>query len=275
MENLHARLLELLRRFHALATDHDLQYGIESGTLLGAVREERIIAHDDDVDVYVVKGRSSEPTRSTIDRVGGRYGLQAVSMVKEAKFLYLMSNFDGFKLLASEEGDIGGDDLDGRACIDVFIRSRVGPVYVNPGIFLCEYLDAEAVETPRVYRVGDQYVWGPSQAQKYLGRTYGNTWRTPIKYAPHSTHLRPTTMKHWPLPDTLDQKRLASLYERDSSALQDSHGEMPFPVRWLLYVVVIPAIVATVAAVLCFIAYTAHALLAPRNNSIVFTDSGR
>ena len=61
---------------------------IESGTLLGAVREERIIAHDDDVDVYVVKGRSSEPTRSTIDRVGGKYGLQAVSMVKEAKFLY-------------------------------------------------------------------------------------------------------------------------------------------------------------------------------------------
>lgn len=55
IQRLHFELLELMKRFHMMASDHGILYGIEGGTLLGAVRERGIIAHDDDIDLYIME----------------------------------------------------------------------------------------------------------------------------------------------------------------------------------------------------------------------------
>lgn len=239
MGELHDRLTELLRRFHGLASAQGITYGIHYGTLLGAVREEAIISHDDDVDVYIVKDRLTDNVQYDISRVAAQYGLQVVPLKPEWYFLYTMGNFIGFKLLAIEEGVIPSSyvDLDGRACIDVFVVQKVGPLFVNLGIFLDEYLDAAAVENPIVYRLGGLYVQGPSAPRSFLARVYGSTWRTPIEDRPHLTYLRPLKMMKWKLEGFDDeQRRLAEQYERQE--LQGPGFEMPVRIRWVTYVLI-------------------------------------
>lgn len=245
---LHDRLYELLRRFHALASSQGFVYGIHYGTLLGAVREEAIIPYDDDVDVYIVKERVTNNIQYDVSRVAAQYGLQVVPLKPEWYFLFTMGNFIGFKLLAIEEGSIPSSyaDLDGRACIDVFVVQRTGPIYLNLGIFVDEYLDAEAVENPRVYRLGGLYVQGPSNPRAYLARVYGGTWRTPIKDKPHLTFVRPLTMTKWKLEGfDNEQSQLAEQYQRQ--ALTGPGFEMPVRVRWVTYVLIGLLLLAVVA----------------------------
>ena len=49
----HLGLRPMLRDFDAICAAHGVVYWADSGTLLGAVRDGGIIAHDDDVDVCV------------------------------------------------------------------------------------------------------------------------------------------------------------------------------------------------------------------------------
>ena len=48
-------LLVLLKYLHNLCTSHNIKYSLESGTLLGAVREKGFIPWDDDADISLVR----------------------------------------------------------------------------------------------------------------------------------------------------------------------------------------------------------------------------
>jgi len=54
-EYIHKILLENLEKTIKIFDKHNIQYWCTSGTLLGAIREEKIIEHDDDIDLGLFK----------------------------------------------------------------------------------------------------------------------------------------------------------------------------------------------------------------------------
>lgn len=54
-EEIHKESLVLLKHFHKLCVDNDIQYSLHGGTLLGAIRDGGFIPWDDDIDVTMTR----------------------------------------------------------------------------------------------------------------------------------------------------------------------------------------------------------------------------
>ena len=178
-----------MKRFHMMASDHDLPYGIEGGTLLGAVRDRGIIVHDDDIDLYI----TGEDTYSLIPTVCEQYGLQAL----ETK------GWKGYKLWGVEEYDVESDDAIHAPFIDVFFRvlreTDSGDRYVTIGAFEDVFLTRSEVESPAIYKLDGLYLHGPAHASSpggYLERVYGGDWCVPVRYDAHINALRPDRLEN-------------------------------------------------------------------------------
>ena len=55
LKKLHENLLELLTEFDRVCKKHNIQYFLDSGTALGAVRHGGFIPWDDDADVGMLR----------------------------------------------------------------------------------------------------------------------------------------------------------------------------------------------------------------------------
>lgn len=55
LRQLHGLLLDMMDQFDALCREHDIQYFLGGGTLLGAIRHEGFIPWDDDVDLMMTR----------------------------------------------------------------------------------------------------------------------------------------------------------------------------------------------------------------------------
>ena len=55
MKYLHTTLLDILKKTILIFDKHNINYWAIGGTLLGSVREEKIIDHDDDIDIGILK----------------------------------------------------------------------------------------------------------------------------------------------------------------------------------------------------------------------------
>lgn len=66
IQDIHEELLELLKRFHAICVENEINYSVHGGTMLGAVREHGFIAWDDDADLSFTRSEY-EKFRAVID----------------------------------------------------------------------------------------------------------------------------------------------------------------------------------------------------------------
>lgn len=172
LQLMHAELLDMMAIMHAILTRHHLEYFIESGTLLGSVREGNVIPHDDDIDVGVMENDK--------DRF---YRLRPVF---EQNGLFFDQTRDVLKIKRRTRCH--------NLFIDVFFYTQKDGRYVYsekkhrkwwPNM----WFSREELFPLRAYALGDIVVTGPQNPIPYLERAYGD-WRTPQKTHNHFEQMR-------------------------------------------------------------------------------------
>lgn len=184
------KLYQLMKDVHEVFEKNKLQYWIDSGTLLGAVRHQGIIPWDGDIDIGLrfEDGFRFQQLIPEFERLGYE--------VDEAYF--------GFKIYLIENKN----DRLHNICCDIFMFAKDGDKYHYyspesykrwPGTLL-----EKELFPLKLYKFGDLQVWGPNKPEPYLTALYGN-WQK-IAYRQNEDHLAPGEKSS--VPFTLTEKDL-------------------------------------------------------------------
>lgn len=149
---------ENLLLFKKVADEMNLSFSLSFGTLLGAIRENDFITHDEDIDLVVL-----EEDRSLL--LDTLFELQKV----------------GFKLIRYDRRGTVYSVMRNGEYIDVYLFWRL-----QNGIRKCfenaVYPEKYFVELTKHEFLGEMFNV-PKEYLECLEFTYGENWRTPIQYA--------------------------------------------------------------------------------------------
>lgn len=149
---------ENLILFNLIVRNTDIRYGLFFGTLLGAIRDEGLIPHDEDIDVYVLEE-------------------------DKQKFLTLLPVFKshGLDLVRVEEGYVSL--MRKNDYIDIYFFKKKKK-YFGKNQRQCgkKYLvDEEHFINTKYLNLFGQLFPVPNQPEKLLKKIYGMNWQTPIE----------------------------------------------------------------------------------------------
>lgn len=167
---IHRKMRRLLKNFDRLCQEQKWRYWIESGTLLGAVRNQQFIPWDDDVDVSMLVRDCIQLLRNKEALKG--YGLEAAFVEEHQIYkVYLSGDYSTW--------------------IDIFPRALLNGRYefsheTTRGVWPGEWFEKEALNGHHMYRLGDMSVRGPINVIPYLERIYGTQWRVPQQTHVHT-----------------------------------------------------------------------------------------
>lgn len=153
---------QLMAATHKLLDDLDaLGYtvAVTGGTLLGAVREGRILAHDDDVDLLVYLGEVAPPDVSIAS-----YGLE-----RSIRSL-------GHEVIRHSDAHL--QVLFGEAHVDLFLGFHAHGEYNQP-IAVRGAFPRDSLLPLNEQRLDGVAVPSVADAEGWLALCYGATWRTP------------------------------------------------------------------------------------------------
>jgi len=173
----HAAALRMLHCVCRLLDEAAVPYVLEAGTLLGVVREQRLLPWDTDVDLTVPAEHVDAllALRSQLWRAGYRTRLRP-HRVAQGPFAVGMPRL--LKVQTRRWGFFKGESL-----LDVFIKWREGDAYhwvVGDHEPLWKQAPAAFYEQ-RARRHFDGYDFlVPADAEGYLAYHYGPDWRTPV-----------------------------------------------------------------------------------------------
>lgn len=134
----------------------NLYFGLIYGTLLGAIREQDFIAHDEDIDLFIL-GEDEE---------------------KFKELLFNLRN-KGFELIRYERSGLYSISRN-EEYIDIYVMKEYfkGIRWNGADNFICEkYL----LETKYMDFKGSSFRV-PNESEEFLLIFYGKNWKTPIKY---------------------------------------------------------------------------------------------
>ena len=161
---LHAELYQMLERADHALRSAGVEYWADGGTLLGLIREKKILEHDDDVDVCIVDADAAKAKEALRTLEG--YRVEDV--------------FFGFKLVRADY-DAARDD---GAQIDFFVRDASGQYVAEAACvawpLACRLEPAWIYPTTRRV-IGAVEVNVPSEPEAILEAYYGD-WRVPVVY---------------------------------------------------------------------------------------------
>lgn len=145
--------LALLKAF---LDKHGIAFGLIAGTLLGAVRENDFISHDEDIDLFLLDEQRQE-------------------------FIDLLPKLmlEGFKVARYDRRGLLSIIRDGEY-IDLYFFTLLGEGLRH----CCGWCVPESflLRTTTIMFKGEEHVV-PQDYEGYLFYQYGDTWRTPIQYA--------------------------------------------------------------------------------------------
>jgi lipopolysaccharide cholinephosphotransferase len=152
---------ENLSLFQSIIEKSSVKYGLIFGTLLGAVREQNFIKHDEDIDIYVLLEERDQFLRLLFKFKD--LGLQLVRIQSDMLSLMRQNEY-----------------------IDVyFFRVKYKLGIWKRRVFTNEYeYAAEHFEKPIKQMFLGMNIYIPKNSQKLVRKIYGKNWRIPIADSP-------------------------------------------------------------------------------------------
>ncbi|MEZ4856881.1 MAG: LicD family protein [Gelidibacter sp.] len=142
---------------------HQIKFGLIYGTLLGAIRENNFIEHDEDIDLFVLEEDKED----------------LLSILKEIIDLgFEVVRYDG-KLLSIIRHD---------EYIDFYFFRKTNFFYRKCEVGLVA--KAKYLEKTKDYLFLGELFQVPIETEKFLIDLYGKNWRIPIKNDPSMNHNR-------------------------------------------------------------------------------------
>ena len=124
LERLHQLLFEILVTIDELCQKHGITYFLDSGTLLGAVREKDFIAWDDDADI-TMKREDYEKFLSVADELPEPYRLVTPDCYGGFFFDFTPRIINMSEPLREEtDEDIAQNNYQNRVAVDIFIIDK-------------------------------------------------------------------------------------------------------------------------------------------------------
>lgn len=167
--------LQLLENVSKILQKDNLDYWLDGGTLLGIVRENRLLPWDDDVDLSIID--PGEHSLSELVKSIKKDGLRV--RVKLFKYSDEFFQENDIRILKIRNKKVFGL-IKGKVCLEIFIRKRIGKnTYCRVGkttqIIPYKYCSPQK----KINFQGHNYL-APELTSEYLTCKYGD-WQTPVK----------------------------------------------------------------------------------------------
>lgn len=162
----HILLKEYMKQFHKICLDNDIIYWAEGGTLLGTVRNQGIIPHDDDIDVVMFE-KDFNKLRKALEGNDKYY----IKQVKFPMWKFERKGIDGvwidIFIIDEEEDKV------------MYKEPKHRKVWPNMWFKKSEILPLREVDFE------DIRIIIPNDPIPYLERCYGSDWRIPKSNGRH------------------------------------------------------------------------------------------
>nr|WP_253308049.1 LicD family protein [Rickettsia endosymbiont of Ceutorhynchus assimilis] len=159
-------LYQLMKDTHEILTKYQIEYWIEGGTLLGAVRHQGIIPFDDDLDIGIMHDDEIrlQKTLPEFEKLG--YNIEYNKIYSICK----------------------------KSCLDIFIFHQEDNkfIYTNRDMrnkFPFDFFYDNELFPLKKYQFGSIEVYGPQNPQENLDRQYPEWDKYVVIQQPHSNHL--------------------------------------------------------------------------------------
>ena len=158
-------LYQLMKDVHELFTLYKLEYWIQGGTLLGAVRHKGIIPWDDDIDINIqLKDKD--------------LFISLIPILEELGY-EISEVWFGYKIAHNEVFEFG--EKKGAPCIDIFFTvEKNNKIYYDKHWMQRDdepiYITKEELYPLKLYLFGETFALGPNNPVPYLDASFSSNW---------------------------------------------------------------------------------------------------